>query len=238
MATDIFIKLDGIDGEATHKDHKGEIDVVSWHWGLSASTGSGGGGGGASSGKAVAQDFRFVHHYDTASPLLVKTAASGKRLKTAVLTARKVGEGQKGFFKVTLKDVAITSIADSGDGTGTSEEVAMVYGEIDFSYKPQDGKGGLGAEAKVDWNVKTGKVTNLRTGARRHARRGFAGSAGRAREASAAGLREELRSPHHPPARQRVAARRAGRALSGRRAASTLSASRPPATDRVARDRS
>ena len=30
MASDIFLKVDGIKGEATDVDHKDEIEVVSW----------------------------------------------------------------------------------------------------------------------------------------------------------------------------------------------------------------
>jgi hypothetical protein len=37
MATTTFIKFDGIEGESTHKDHKGEIGLLnlgqsSWKW--------------------------------------------------------------------------------------------------------------------------------------------------------------------------------------------------------------
>ena len=34
-AVDMFIKIEGIDGEAKDADHKGEIDVLSWSWGES-----------------------------------------------------------------------------------------------------------------------------------------------------------------------------------------------------------
>ena len=157
MATTTFMKFDGIDGEVATKDHKGEVEVLSWSWGLTASTSSGGGGGGV--GKAVPKELRIVHRYDKASPLLAKAAASGQHLKTAVMTARKAGGRQKDFFKVTMKEVFITSVADGDDGSGATEEIAMSYGEIDFSYQPQDVKGNLGPAVTFDWNVKTGQVT-------------------------------------------------------------------------------
>lgn len=34
-AVDMFIKIEGIDGEAKDADHKGEIDILSWSWGES-----------------------------------------------------------------------------------------------------------------------------------------------------------------------------------------------------------
>jgi len=158
MAIDTHIKFAGIEGESTHVDHKGEIAVLSWSWGLSSTAGSGSGGG-SGSGRATPREFNFSHFYDKASPVLGKFAASGKHLPTAVLTARKSGEGQKDFLKVTMKEVFITSVTAGGSDGGLQESIALTYGDIEFSYKPQDSKGGLGAEVKFDWNVKTGQVT-------------------------------------------------------------------------------
>ena len=49
MAVDMFIKIDDIEGESTDDAHGGEIDVLSWSWGMSQSgtthTGAGGGAG-------------------------------------------------------------------------------------------------------------------------------------------------------------------------------------------------
>ena len=159
MAIDTHIKFDGIDGESTHKDHKGEIDVLSWSWGLThpsnLSTGSG-----AGVSKAVPGEFLIVHTYDKASPVLAKAAASGKHIKTAVLMARKSGEGQKDFLKVTMKEVFISSVrASASDEGGIAEEVAMSYASIDFSYAPSTSKGALGTPVTFDWNIKTGQVT-------------------------------------------------------------------------------
>ena len=47
----------------------------------------------------------------------------------------------------------------SPDGSGASEELAMRYGSIDFSYAPQTTKGGLGTPVGFNWNLKTGKVS-------------------------------------------------------------------------------
>ena len=156
MATTTFIKFDGIDGESTSRDHKGEIEVLSWNWGLSAPRPAGGGG---AVGKAVPQELRIVHRYDKASPLLAKAAASGKGITNAVLSARKSGEGQKDFFKVSMKEVFVTSVTASDGGDGAQEELALSYGVIDFSYAPQSSKGTLGTPVTFNWNTKTGKVT-------------------------------------------------------------------------------
>ena len=159
MAIDTYIKFDGVEGESTHQDHKGEIEVLSWSWGVSNSSG-GAHGGGSGKGKAQPQDFHFTHHYDKASPVLAKKCAQGVHFPTVVITARKSGEGQKDFWKVTMKEVFITSVTNSASSGGDmTESVSFTYGEIETSYKAQDAKGALGGEVKFGWNVKTTKVT-------------------------------------------------------------------------------
>lgn len=153
MAIDTHIKFDGVEGESSHKDHKGEIEVLSWSWNVSNAS-SGGMAGGSGKGKALPGDFTFMHIYDKASPVLAKNCASGKHFATVVLTARKAGEGQKDFLKVTMKEVFVTSLAPSGGSEGDIvESVSASYKDIEFAYKPQDDKGGLGGEVKFGWNT-------------------------------------------------------------------------------------
>ena len=78
MAIDTHIKFDGIDGESTHKDHKGEIDGLSWSWGLTQA-GNPSNGGGSGRSKAVPGEFRIVHSYDKASPLLARINSAASR---------------------------------------------------------------------------------------------------------------------------------------------------------------
>ena len=158
MAIDTHIKFDGVDGEATHEDHKGEIEVLSWSWNVSNVSNITGGGSGK--GKANPGDFSFMHLYDKASPNLAKKCAQGVHFPNVVLTARKAGEGQKDFLKVTMKEVYITSVSPAGSSGGDiGESVSMTYAEIEFAYKPQDKDGKLGGDVKFGWNVKSTKIT-------------------------------------------------------------------------------
>jgi len=160
MATDTHIKFEGVDGEATHADHKGEIEILSWTWGVSNVNAGGTSGGGSGKGKATPNDFNFLHTYDKASPILAKKCAQGVHFPTVVLTARKSGEGQKDFLKITLKEVFITSVQPSGSSQGDIvESVSMSYASVDFAYKAQDDKGALGGDVKFGWNVKTTTIT-------------------------------------------------------------------------------
>lgn len=158
MAIDTHIKFDGVEGESTHVDHKKEIELLSWSWGVSNASALSGGGSGQ--GKAQPGDVHLTKLYDKASPVLAKKCAQGVHFPSVVLTARKSGEGQKDFFKVTMKEVFITSVQNAGGGDGgIMENVSMSYAEIEFAYKAQDDKGTTTGEVKFGWNVKTTKIT-------------------------------------------------------------------------------
>lgn len=145
---DTCITFDGIDGESTQVDHQGEIELLSWRWGLGAPAGTtaGTGGAGAATGKARARERHGTHTCDKASPLLAKTAAQSKRIKTAVLSARANGDGQKDFLKITLKDVLITSVRISaGHDSAVVEGLSLAFSAITIGHKPQQPTGALGA---------------------------------------------------------------------------------------------
>ena len=115
MASDIFAKLGDIKGESLDSKHKDEVEVLSWSWGVNRSD-TIGPGGGSSAGKARFNDFNFTHHVDKASPVLLKSCATGEHIKEATITVRKAGKGQQEFLIIKMNDIIITSVAPSGAG--------------------------------------------------------------------------------------------------------------------------
>ena len=109
MAQDIFLKINGIEGESMDSSHKNEIDVLSWEWQVMQESnmhvGSGGG-----SGKATIKDLIFVHHVDRSSPNLMKFCMTGKHVPEAVLVVRKAGGNPLEYLKITMTDVVITNV--------------------------------------------------------------------------------------------------------------------------------
>src|SRR5947207_11308476 len=108
MATDIFLKLDGINGEATDVNHAGEIELVSWSWGVSevfiSSLGAGIVGGTPKVGK-----FLITKQVDKASPNLLRDCLKLTHIPQAVLSQRRPGAGKQNFLSITLHDVLISS---------------------------------------------------------------------------------------------------------------------------------
>ena len=156
MASDIFAKIGDIKGESLDSKHKGEIEVLSWSWGL-ANSGSVGHGGGGGAGKATFHDLSFTHKIDKASPLLMKGCATGQHLKEATITHRKAGKGQQEFLIIKMSDVIVTSVT-SGDSENTHlESVSLAFAKIDLEYRPQKADGSLDAGVHFKYDLKAQK---------------------------------------------------------------------------------
>lgn len=153
-AEDVFIKLDGIEGESTHKDHKGEIEVLSYSWGTSraGSPGDMRGGPVASKGGCVSE-FSFMKFLDKSSTAIVGNSMGVGTIPKATLTMVRSGEGQQVYFKFTLTNVLVSSYQMSGSSERPVESVSLRFSAAEMSYKPQDDKGGLGGETKVMMKV-------------------------------------------------------------------------------------
>ena len=158
MASDIFAKIGDIKGESFDDKHKGEIEVLSWSWGVTQS-GTMAHGGGGGEGKANFNDFNFTHHIDKASPVLLKACATGEHIKEATITVRKAGKGQQEFLIIKMADVIITGVAPSGagDGAATAEHVAIQFAKVDLEYKPQKQDGSLDAGVHFKYDIKGNK---------------------------------------------------------------------------------
>ena len=63
MSYAIFIKMDSITGESRDAKHKGEIDVLSWSWGVTNHPSEIAGKVGAVSGKSSSSDLVFSHRH-------------------------------------------------------------------------------------------------------------------------------------------------------------------------------
>jgi type VI secretion system secreted protein Hcp len=153
MAVDVFLKLTKIKGESKDSAHEGEIDVLSWSWGLSQ-TGPVGTGGGAGAGKVNFSDLNFMHALDKASPTLMVKCATGEHIDEAVLTARKAGKGQQDYLIIKMKEVFITSVQPSGSSEHPMESVSMQFGHVTFDYKAQKADGSLDAAVQFIYDLK------------------------------------------------------------------------------------
>ena len=161
MSYAIFIKMDGITGESTDAQHKGEIDALSWNWGVTNLTSETAGKVGGAAGKASSSDLNFSHRIDLASPSLIKACASGRHLKEAVVTVQKAGPGTLQFLVVKLHDAIVKSVETGVDKLQNSvtENVALTFSRVEFIYTEQKPDGTPGGGNRVFWDIINNKVT-------------------------------------------------------------------------------
>jgi type VI secretion system secreted protein Hcp len=146
MAVDLFLKIDGIEGESQKKGHKGEIDVVSFSFGAAQHGSFHTGGSGGGSGKAEIRDISLMKQVDKASPQLFKFCASGKHIKNIVIYAQKAGDGDNAltYYTIKLEDAIVSSVDNSGASSGDAimETVTFNTAKFTFDYQAQNAEGG------------------------------------------------------------------------------------------------
>ncbi|AOY90876.1 Hcp1 family type VI secretion system effector [Cupriavidus sp. USMAA2-4] len=159
MAQDIFLKINGIDGESQDSSHKNEIEVLAWDWSIEQqSTMHAGSGGGA--GKATVSDMSFEHFIDRASPNLMKYCLTGKHINEAVLVVRKAGGNPLEYLKLTMTDVIVTKVAPRGsveDEVRMREKVALSFSKVKQEYVVQNAQGGSGGAVTAGYDIKGNK---------------------------------------------------------------------------------
>lgn len=160
MAVDMFLKLEGIEGEAQDATHKKEIDVLAWSWGASQSgtTHMGQGGGG---GKVNVQDLSFTHYIDSASHMLLQRCFDGKHIDKGTLVVRKAGGTPLEYVTIVMEDIMVTSVSTGGSGgeDRLTENVVLNFSKVDFTYKPQKEDGSADADKKAGWDIAENKST-------------------------------------------------------------------------------
>jgi type VI secretion system secreted protein Hcp len=156
---DMFLKIDGIDGESEDQKHKNEIQILSCNFG-GANAGSGGVGSGSGTSKVQLHDFTFSKVVDKASPALFKYNCNGKHIPAVVLTVRKAGENPQEYLVVTLTESIISSYnLSASDGGGLpTESVSINFSKIKYDYKTQTAQGTLGPLVTMTFDIKQNLV--------------------------------------------------------------------------------
>lgn len=157
-AVDYYLKVDGVEGEATTRGHEKEIQLLAWQWGDTSEIGllvpavqkirD--------AAKAEFSDFHFKANMSKASPVLFKFAAKGEHIPEVKLTGLRAGGGQEEFMKITLKDAFISSYQTEGTGTDVvpTDSFSMNYAKVEFEFIPQNPDGSQGEPVRAGWDLK------------------------------------------------------------------------------------
>jgi type VI secretion system secreted protein Hcp len=141
---DMFLKMAGVTGEAGDEDHKGEIEVVSWSWGMESPTSI----TGQAKGKARLTELTVIKRVDISTPTLMTFLRNNKLTPTATLTVRKAGTKPLEYLKVDLTNVRVTAIKTDTQGPELLDRVQLGFTKIRVTYTPQ--QSGTGAKGGGD----------------------------------------------------------------------------------------
>ncbi|CAO4176355.1 Hcp family type VI secretion system effector [Methylorubrum aminovorans] len=154
MAVDIFLKLEGITGEAQDDKHKDEIDVLAWSWGA-AQSGTTHMGSGSGSGKVAIQDISLTKYIDRSSPTLFQFCCNGKHIAKGTLVVRKAGEKPVEYIKIDIENIIVShvSLGGSGGEDRLTENVTLNFSKVKYVYTLQQKDGTAGKPVDISWDI-------------------------------------------------------------------------------------
>jgi type VI secretion system secreted protein Hcp len=159
MPFDGFLKLDGIDGESNDAKHKNEIEILSYHWGVSQSvTGTASSTGTFSGQRCDIAPLSVVKQLDKSSPKLFQACAAADPIKSAILTLCRAGGDKQQYMEYKLSDVIISSVrtggASEGEGGVPTEEVGLNFGKVELKYTQIGNDGKPAGNQTGGWDLK------------------------------------------------------------------------------------
>lgn len=143
---DFFLKIElarqgPIKGEAVDDQHKEEILLTGWSWGMESKSSMSSAG---PSGKATVHELRCFKNVDRASPVIMQALRTNETVKKATLICRKAGKEQHEYLKITIQNGRLTSYTVDTEGATPSEALAFSFMKIEVEYREQREDGLLG----------------------------------------------------------------------------------------------
>ncbi len=160
MAMDAFLKIDGVEGEATREGFQKQINLESFSFGAHNPTNPLGTGAGA--GRVEISNFTCTKKTDKASAKMFQACCAGKHFPKAVITLVKAGGNSPvDYLKYEFTELFVQDInwsASSGGDDTPAESVAFAFGTVQVTYSEQKADGSKGPAIVAGWDLKGGKA--------------------------------------------------------------------------------
>jgi type VI secretion system secreted protein Hcp len=154
----IYVKYEGIDGEATHEEHKKWLDVSSVQWGVgrAISTPSGSTSNREASEPSVSE-VTLTKLMDSSSPKFFTeacTGAAGKKVQIDLVTT---GSPGKTYATYTLTNALVSSYSMSSGGDRPAESISISFTKMEYKFTPYDDTNKAGTPIAVSYDISTTK---------------------------------------------------------------------------------
>jgi type VI secretion system secreted protein Hcp len=156
-SADIFLAIDGIQGDSTDARHKNQIAIESFAFLARRPTTS------SSRGAAAVRfnGLRLDKVYDVSSPKLFAAATSGRHLKSATVTFSTSGDPSgTDVLTYKLSDVTLTSYEQGGANPdqkalgSLEEEIGLTAARVSVTEKTFNANGNPGPAVSASWQVR------------------------------------------------------------------------------------
>ena len=161
MATDSYLKIDGVPGESTDSQHQDWIELLSFshHFAqpVSATESSAGGG---TVGRVNMGPFSVTKYLDKASPKLSEYCCSGKHMPNMTIEMmRASGDSRVKYMEIKLDDVVVAEIMHGHAGDFPTETVSFNFAKIKWTYTQQKRTdGSSGGQVTGGWDLAARKA--------------------------------------------------------------------------------
>lgn len=154
----IYIKYEGIDGEATHENHKKWLDIKTLQWGVgrAISTPSGSTANREASEPSVAE-VTITKLMDASSPKFFTeavTGAAGKKVEIHLVTTGSPGNT---FAEYVLTDALVSAYSLNTSGDRPLENISISFTKIEYKFIPYDNANKAGTPTTVSYDLATTK---------------------------------------------------------------------------------
>ena len=160
MASDAYLRFDGIKGESQDHAHKEWIEISGVRWAIqqpksaTAST-----AGGHTAERAELSEVSFEKLCDLSSPILMQTCAMGKTFPKATLEfMRADGDGNPiKYFEIELDNVLIGTISPILGVGILQESIGLKFSQVRWRYTQQRIAGSSAGNTAGGWNLATNR---------------------------------------------------------------------------------
>jgi type VI secretion system secreted protein Hcp len=157
----IFMKIDGIDGDATEENHKKWIEVTLFELeGMRAMDTKVGYGGRREASLAELKDLHIVKHLDSASPKLLVESLAGKDGKKVDIHFVTAASPAMTYLEIKLENVLVSGyhlLSGEEAGSEPQENVELNFTKIEYKYTPRDALNKPGSPVATSFDVAAGK---------------------------------------------------------------------------------
>lgn len=135
----IYLQIDGIQGDATHEQHKNWLDIEALHWDVTRNINtSAGSAANREASEPSISEVVLTKVSDSSSTKLFQEAVSGRNGKRAVVHLVTTGNPGETYIEYSLTNALISSYSVDTNGDRPVETIKLNFTKMEVKYTPFD----------------------------------------------------------------------------------------------------